>query len=175
MTRLSFWLSATAALLCGIGQASAQEPGASAPVTWIAIVNLSPPAYPPSARQARIVGDVKIQLEVRQDGTIASAEVVSGHPMLKQAALESAQKSQFECRGYAAELTRYLVTYSFEIAGDCHFGPHCEQLDEVQPRITQARDQIRLTVGPACLCDPAAEFERVRSAKCLYLWKCGRH
>jgi protein TonB len=55
--------------------------------------------YPPLARQANITGDVELKLEIRKDGSIQSASVVSGHPMLTQAALNSAQRSHFECRG----------------------------------------------------------------------------
>lgn len=65
----------------------------------VALTRLSPVIFPPLARMANIVGEVKVQVEVRTDGSVASAELVSGHPMLKQAALESAQKSQFECGG----------------------------------------------------------------------------
>jgi TonB family protein len=71
------------------------------------------PVYPPLARQARITGDVKILVGVRQDGSVASAEVVSGHPMLKQAALESAQKSTFLCRECKGAVTLFTVTYTF--------------------------------------------------------------
>ena len=65
----------------------------------VVLVKLAPPVYPPLARQARIMGDVKVLLTIRLDGTVESAELFSGHPMLKQAALDSAKKSQFECRG----------------------------------------------------------------------------
>jgi TonB family protein len=71
----------------------------------VVLTKLSPPIYPPLARQARITGDVKIQLRIRKDGGIESAEVVSGHAVLKQAALESAQQSQFECQGCGQALT----------------------------------------------------------------------
>ena len=77
------------------GTTSSITPEAAA----VVLTKLSPPVYPPLARQARITGDVKIAIGIRQDGSIVSAEVISGHPMLKQAALESAQKSIFECRG----------------------------------------------------------------------------
>jgi TonB family protein len=60
-----------------------------APRLDVVLNNVSPPVYPPLARQARIMGDVKILVGVRQDGTVASAEVLSGHSMLKQAALEA--------------------------------------------------------------------------------------
>jgi TonB family protein len=79
----------------------------------VVLNNVYLPVYPPLARQARIMGDVKILVGVRQDGSVASAEVVSGHPMLKQAALESAQKSTFLCRECKGTVTLFTVTYTF--------------------------------------------------------------
>jgi Gram-negative bacterial TonB protein C-terminal len=72
--------------------------------------------YPPLARQANIIGDVKLQLEIRKDGSIPSAAVVSGHPVLTQAALNSAQRSHFACRGCEDAVTTGSFTYSFQIA-----------------------------------------------------------
>jgi TonB family protein len=112
---------------------------AATPETGVVLTKLFPPAYPPLARQARIMGDVKLQVGIRQDGSVASGDVVSGHPMLKQAALDSAQKSQFECRQCGDPVTAYSMTYTFGFYDDGGCG----------------------------------RSRRVRSSKCLYLWKCG--
>jgi TonB family protein len=88
-------------------------PPLDAPRFDVILNNVFPPAYPPLARQARIMGDVKILVGVRQDGTLASAEVLSGHPLLKQAALESARKSTFLCRECKNPVTWFAVTYTF--------------------------------------------------------------
>lgn len=50
------------------------------------IVMMSPfnLTYRPLPRRANITGDVELKLEVRKDGSIQSASVVSGHPMLTQ-------------------------------------------------------------------------------------------
>lgn len=143
--------------------------------TGVVLTKLSPPVYPPLARQARIVGDVKILIGIRQDGSVESAEVFSGHAMLQQAALDSARKSTFECRGCGEAVTSYLLAYTFEISGGCRFGPYCESLEPHAPQVTQSDGKITLTVEPACECDPAVTIVRVRvrAAKCLYLWKCG--
>ena len=76
-------------------------------------LNLYPPVYPPLARQARIMGDVVIQIGVRPDGSVASAEVISGHPMLRQAALDSARKSTFLRQEGSGGITSYSLTYTF--------------------------------------------------------------
>jgi TonB family protein len=83
----------------------------SKPVPYF--LNLSPPVYPPLARQARIGGDVVLQIGVRPDGSVASAEVISGHAMLKPAALDSARKSTFPRQEGSEATTFYSLTYTF--------------------------------------------------------------
>jgi TonB family protein len=89
--------------------------GAQVAVPWetsrfeVVLNHVYPPVYPPLARQARIMGDVKILVGVRQNGSVASAEVVSGHPMRQQAALESAQKSTFLCRECTGAVTLFTT------------------------------------------------------------------
>jgi TonB family protein len=57
------------------------------------------PIYPPVARATRTTGDVDLRVTIRQDGAVDSVVVLSGHPLLKESAVTSAQQSQFECRG----------------------------------------------------------------------------
>ncbi len=119
---LSFSFAAVAVCFPAVqAKAQTQAGTGTTPETGVVLTKLSPPIYPPLARQARITGDVKVQVEVREDGNIGSAEVVSGHPILKQAALDSARKSTFACGGCSEALTSYLLTYAFEIRtdGDC--------------------------------------------------------
>jgi protein TonB len=54
------------------------------------------PPYPPLARQARIQGTVVISAIIGKDGTIQQARVVSGHPMLAQAALEAVKQWRYK-------------------------------------------------------------------------------
>src|SRR5437667_294886 len=75
---------------------SAASPETS--LNGVVLTKLSEPVYPPLARQTRIVGDVQLMLKVRPDESVESATVVSGHPLLQQSAIDSGQKSKFECR-----------------------------------------------------------------------------
>ena len=147
---------------------------ADAQQTGVVLVKLSPPVYPPLARQARIMGDVEIQLSIRKDGSVESAALLSGHPMLAPGALASAKQSQFECKDCSDEVTSYTLTYAFHIDEECRFGPHCEYV-ESPPKLEQSPGSVMLTVEPTCECDPAETITIVkhRSMKCLYLWKCG--
>jgi TonB family protein len=50
------------------------------------------PAYPALAKQARISGVVKLQAVIAADGTVKDLTVMSGHPLLVPAALESVRQ-----------------------------------------------------------------------------------
>jgi protein TonB len=50
------------------------------------------PMYPPSAKEQRIQGKVQFQATIATDGTIKELEVVSGEPILVEAAREAVQK-----------------------------------------------------------------------------------
>jgi TonB family protein len=155
--------------------ASAPAPSSAETVEAAAVlIKLSPPVYPPLASQARIMGDVKVYVHVRKDGSVESAELFSGHPMLAPAALASAKQSQFECKDCLAEVNSFALTYTFHIAGECHFGPNCEYVKSPS-KVEQFQGHVVLTVEPWCECDPAETITpvKVRSMKCLYLWKCG--
>jgi TonB family protein len=174
---LSIALQAVAAacLLTVVANARSQSTAtAETAEPRVVITKLSPPVYPPLARQAHITGDVVVQVSIGKDGSIESVELFDGHPMLARAALDSAKQSTFVCQGCEAT-TSSLLTYTFGIAGGCHFGPNCEPLEPLAPQVTQSEDKITLTVEPSCICDPVGKIIRirVRAAKCLYLWKCG--
>src|SRR5580658_1739289 len=67
--------------------ASAQSTATIAtPQGVVVLTKLSDPVYPPLTRTAHITGDVELMLEVRQDGSIDSAVVVGGPPLLQKAA-----------------------------------------------------------------------------------------
>jgi protein TonB len=59
------------------------------------IHNVKPP-YPPLARQARIQGTVVLQAVIGKDGTIQNLRIVSGHPMLAQAALDAVKQWRYK-------------------------------------------------------------------------------
>lgn len=136
----------------------------------VVMVDLFKPIYPPLARSARISGDVELKLAMRKDGSIESAVAVSGHPMLIQAALASAQQSRFECRGCEDELTPYSVIYSFSFQLVAEPDWPCPERHE--PRVTQSQNRVTVEAEPA-LVHPYFSSIRVRSPKCLYLWTCG--
>lgn len=54
------------------------------------------PEYPDLARKMDLAGVVKIEVTVSPNGTVKSARVVGGHPVLAGAALDAARKWRFE-------------------------------------------------------------------------------
>ena len=140
-------------------------------------IKLSQPVYPALARQANIHGDVIVAVTVHPDG---KTEVVfeSGHPMLKQAALDSAEQSRFECRE-CASMASYQLVYSFRLTkgNDCCSAMSVQAQATLEPPLTDQNRRrqtfITITAEEICLCDPASELtKKSRSPKCLYLWKC---
>jgi len=175
--------AATVASFFIIDQSLAQDAvGNDVQPEGVVLTVLSRPTYPPLARQARISGDVELMLRIRQDGSIESAVVVSGHPLLAQSAIDSAQHSRFECRICSETLTSLRFVYTFQLiapetcCGAKEDGTEKNESSDQIPRVTQSLNRVTLLAraGPVCICDPGPDVKyKVRSAKCLYLWRCG--
>jgi periplasmic protein TonB len=65
-------------------------------VTAASLINQTRPVYPPLARQARIQGSVVLHAIIDKDGKVAQLEVVSGHPLLVQAALDAVKQWRYK-------------------------------------------------------------------------------
>jgi len=91
-------------LIGGQGPALPPPPKAVAPtrikqggqVTAASIITQTHPVYPPLARQARIQGTVVLHAIIDKDGKVAQLEVVSGHPLLVQAALDAVKQWRYK-------------------------------------------------------------------------------
>lgn len=60
------------------------------------IVNRVDPEYPVLARQARIQGSVVLQILIHTDGSVSDVRVISGHPMLVQAAIDAVRQWRYK-------------------------------------------------------------------------------
>jgi TonB family protein len=167
-------------LLCAVVQSAAQSGSNSNTTTGVVLTKLSPPIYPPLARQTRIAGDVELTLDVQSNGSVMSVSVVSGHALLTRAALQSAQQSQFECRNCSEGVRSYRLSYTFQLVGpkDCctaaDNSANNNQPSEPIPRVIQSSNHVTVIDQPLCSCGASTPSrKKVRSAKCLFLWKCG--
>jgi TonB family protein len=158
---------------------SAQGVAADLQQKEVVLKELYRPVYPAIARLGRITGDVDLTLNVRQDGSVESVVVISGHPLLQNAALNSARQSRFECWNCSAAVTPYRLVYTFQLAVltvHCNPGPKdCKEPtpDVPPPQVTQLPNHVTILnhVLDACICDVLPR--RHRSLKCVYLWRCG--
>jgi protein TonB len=64
-------------------------------VTAASLINKVNPVYPPLARQTRISGTVRLHAIIGKDGAIQQLEVMSGHPLLQQAALDAVRQWRY--------------------------------------------------------------------------------
>jgi periplasmic protein TonB len=76
------------------------------------------PEYPALAREAHIQGDVKIDAILHEQGNIIDMKIISGHPLLYQAALNALKKWKYEPtylndKPIAVEM---IVTIRFELS-----------------------------------------------------------
>jgi periplasmic protein TonB len=81
-----------------------------------AIKRVQPP-YPPIAKAARAQGAVQVQVTISEDGRVIAAEAVSGHPLLKEAALQAARQWVFkptELSGVPVKV-QGILTFNFTL------------------------------------------------------------
>jgi Gram-negative bacterial TonB protein C-terminal len=79
-----------------------------------ALVSANIPRHPPLACQARIEGSVKLTFSLKANASEPTdVEVVSGHPMLKSAAVENVKTWHFQ-NPYAAE-RKYETIFDYRL------------------------------------------------------------
>jgi periplasmic protein TonB len=76
--------------------ATPQRVRVSAGVTSGLLIRKVNPVYPPLARQARIQGQVLLRAQISKDGSIENLQLISGHPMLVQSALDAVKQWRYK-------------------------------------------------------------------------------
>lgn len=136
------------------------------------------PAYPELARIARIEGDMDLTLAIGSGGQVISATIDRGPALLKlrQAVLEAARQSRFDCKSCDQRPQSYSLQYHFEIK-PMDPEQYCRkyaQLDPPPAEVDIIRGLVSVYEWAEYTCDPAVEIKKFRSPRCLYLWNCGR-
>lgn len=78
-------------------------------------VSLPKPPYPPAARAVNAEGAVSVQVLIDEEGNVASANAISGHPLLRAAAVEAARRAKFSptlLMGTPVKVSG-VITYNF--------------------------------------------------------------
>jgi TonB family protein len=102
-------------------QAGQQEAQTNAPkivrksggVLASSAINRVEPAYPPLAKAARVSGAVVVEVMTDEDGNVTSARALSGHPLLKDAAVAAAQEWRFTPTKLSGEAVKVIGTITF--------------------------------------------------------------
>jgi protein TonB len=77
--------------------------------------SLPKPAYPPAARAVRASGAVSVQVLIDENGNVVSASAVSGHALLKAAAVQAARGAKFSPTKLSGQPVKVsgIITYNF--------------------------------------------------------------
>jgi periplasmic protein TonB len=75
------------------------------------------PPYPVIAKQARIEGSVQVQIDISEDGAVTNVALLSGHPLLRDAALRAAKQWQFIPTELNGQRVRAIgmITFNFTL------------------------------------------------------------
>src|ERR1051326_5109869 len=95
------------------------------------------PTYPPIAKTARIQGSVVLHAIISKQGTIENLQVISGHPMLTQSAVEAVKQWKYRPYMLSGEPVEVdtTITVNFTLSGGSnlpwfpHLSGRCELLD----------------------------------------------
>lgn len=97
------------------GESGSAGTAVAAGVLKSKVISLPSAAYPPIARQAKASGTVVVQIEVNEEGDVATARAVSGHPLLQAASVVAARGAKFSPtkeEGKPVKVTG-VITYTF--------------------------------------------------------------
>ena len=77
--------------------------------------SLPKPPYPAAARAVRASGQVVVQVVISETGSVISASAVSGHPLLRQAAVSAARGARFSPTQLSGQPVKVsgIITYNF--------------------------------------------------------------
>jgi len=93
------------------------QPVSTAELHLSAIAKVKP-VYSPEAKAAGAAGEVKLQLLISEEGKVTSATVISGHELLREAALQAAQQWVFKplIIGGVPKKMEGILTFTFSLA-----------------------------------------------------------
>ena len=77
--------------------------------------SLPKPPYPPAAKAVRAAGAVSVQVLISETGSVISASAVSGHPLLRPAAVSAARGARFSPTLLSGQPVKVsgVITYNF--------------------------------------------------------------
>ena len=80
------------------------------------------PTYPPLANAARVSGVVIVEVTIDEQGSVISARAISGHPLLKDAAVAAARRWKFSPTILSGAPVKVIGTISFNFQAAAPYG-----------------------------------------------------
>jgi TonB family protein len=81
-------------------------------------INKPAPVYPPLAKAAKVSGSVVVEVTIDEVGNVISARALSGHPLLKDAAVGAAQQWTFKPTYLSGVPVKVIGTITFNFNMD---------------------------------------------------------
>ncbi|MEW6127483.1 MAG: M56 family metallopeptidase [Acidobacteriota bacterium] len=83
-----------------------------------AVIHRVNPVYPETAKSAKITGTVSVEVTIDEQGEVISARATSGHPMLRDAAVDAARQWRFNPATLRGEPVKVSGTLTFNFQTD---------------------------------------------------------
>ena len=145
-------LMATAWLLTGVSANGQQQESAqssevpkivrrSGGVLQASATQRVEPVYPPLAKAAHISGAVVVEVTIDESGIVQSARAISGHPLLKDAAVQAAQGWKFQPTTLSGTRVKVIGTITFNFQMDSN--PEAPSLDAAEKEVDSHPDSAQ--------------------------------
>ena len=107
------------------------------------------PAYPPLAKAAAISGDVVIELTVDEEGNVIQTKAITGHPLLRDSAIEAAKEWKFKPTKLSGVPVKVIGTITFKFTLDN--APEIKEIAALEEKVRESPDsaEARYELGAA--------------------------
>jgi TonB family protein len=86
------------------------------------------PEYPVAARRDNVSGTVTVEIEIDEDGNVASAKAASGPDVLRAAAVKAAYRARFKPAMVNGKPVKFSAALTYDFVIDNCNGPRCSEL-----------------------------------------------
>src|SRR5436853_4621592 len=93
------------------------------------------PVYPPLAKAAKVSGAVVVEVTIDEDGKVIAARAISGHPLLKDSAVEAARGWTFTPTQLSNVPVKVIGTLTFNFRRDPK-----EDIERLKQKIAERPD-----------------------------------
>ncbi|HYL99968.1 MAG TPA: TonB family protein, partial [Blastocatellia bacterium] len=119
------------------------------------------PAYPPLAKAAKVSGTVVVEITIDEEGKVIAAHPLSGHPLLKDAAVAAAQGWVFKPTLLQGTPVKVIgtITFNFTMDSEDEIKQASEEVKQ-HPESADAHCKLAMALGGAGRdSDARSEFE----------------